>query len=97
MFNRQYNNTVVSSHVNAVIGNITKTYAKSFFKRFHLKSSLAENLLNSDPEMRVKLPGRSYESTVSVVVIQMVICGDMEVMAEIMTKSDYEEMLGLNP
>lgn len=57
MFNNtsltSYNKTFVSTHVNAVSGNITKTYAKSFFKRFHLKSALADKLLSPEPQFDI--------------------------------------------
>ena len=90
MFNTttNYSKTVVSNHVNAVTGNITKTYAKSFFKRFHLQSPLADKLFCDSPRMKLD----SYKE-VSVQVIQMVICGDMEVIAEIIKQSDYDEIL----
>ena len=87
MFNNTYSKTVVSTHVNAVSGNITKTYPKSFFQRFHLKSTMAENLLSSSPAL-----GSGYSKT-PVQVIQMMMCGDMEVIAEIITQSDYDEVL----
>lgn len=89
MFNNttKYNQTVVSNHVNAVNGNITKTYAKSFFKRFHLTSPLAEKLFREKPYMN------SGYGVKDVQVIQMIICGDMEVIAEIITQEDYNEIL----
>jgi hypothetical protein len=73
------NRMSVSNHVNAVTGNIIKTYKDSYFKRFHLKSNLSERLLE---------PGASE------IIIQMVICGDMEVIAELMRKKDYENLFG---
>ncbi len=82
MFNKDFSKTIVSNHVNAVSGNITKTYPKSYFKRFHLKSTLAETLLSDEP--------RCCREKVQV--IQMVICGDMEVIAEIMNQDDYNEL-----
>lgn len=83
-----YSKSVVSNHVNSVSGNITKTYPKSFFKRFHLKSPLADNLLDKVPCMS------KYGSSVErVQVIQMVVCGDMEVIAEIMWQKDYDEAI----
>ena len=90
MFNTttNYSKTVVSNHVNAVTGNITKTYAKSFFVRFHLKSSMADELFFDSP--RISLGNYNYED---VQVVQMVICGDMEVIAEIIKQSDYDEIL----
>ena len=89
MFNNTYNKTIVSNHVNAVSGNITKTYAKSFFKRFHLQSELANRLLSSSPN----LPIDGEYSRTPVQIVQMMVCGDMEVIAEIITQSDYDEIL----
>ena len=85
------NRNIVSTHVNAVTGNITKTYAKSFFKRLHLKSPLAEKLLTNDSALRCSRNGLIKDCPVEV--IQMVVVGDMEVIAEIMFKDDYEEVL----
>lgn len=88
------NKTVVSNHINSVSGNITKTYVKSFFLRFHLQSDRAKSLLVSKPLYRCEREGDTWERSHPVHIIQMVICGDMEVIAEVMFKDDYEEMLG---
>lgn len=85
------NTQIVSTHVNAVTGNITKTYAKSFFKRFHLTSKTAEELLTNEPRLSVKDEYRNINRSVQI--IQMVVVGDMEVIAEIMFKEDYEEVV----
>ena len=102
MFNNynldSYHKTVVSTHVNAVTGNITKTYKDSFFKRFHLTSKLADKLFANNSEHRkIKVPERFHDEKYSdpereVVVVQMVICGDMEVIAELIYKEDYEKI-----
>ena len=73
MFN-SYTNKV---NINAVNGTIVKNYKDSFFKRFHLNSSFASNVL---------CPGSNY------VVLQMMMCGDMEVIAELMFKDDFEKI-----
>jgi len=75
------NNTTkisVSNHVNAVSGNIIKTYKESYFQRFHLKSRLSDDLLKEGS---------------SNVVIQLMVCGDMEVIAEIMPKERYNRLI----
>ena len=93
MFNSTaVNKMVVSNHINAVTGNITKTYVESFFKRFNLKSRMADDLFSPNSRMKLELKGKEYESTYDVVVIQMVVVGDMEVIAEIIMKSDYDEI-----
>ena len=81
------NKNIVSNHVNAVTGNITKTYAKSFFKRFNLKSRRADELLSPTPTLTIGYSSRCVE------VVQMVVVGDMEVVAEIMFKEDYKEVI----
>ncbi len=76
-------------NINAVSGSIAKNYIGSFFKRFNLKSSLAEGLFDT---------GQPYIMTLGrpkpVVVIQIMICGDMEAMAEIMWKDDFDRVFG---
>lgn len=76
--------SIVSNHINAVTGNICKTYRESFFVRFHLKSNFAEKIL--DYNSRCKIGYRDED----VVVIQMVVCGDMEVLCELIKKEDYD-------
>ncbi|NFJ84000.1 hypothetical protein FDA84_15040 [Clostridium botulinum] len=76
MFNTN-SNISVSNHVNAVTGNIVKTYKDSYFLRFHLKSSLSDKLLKENSDK---------------IVTQMVVCGDMEVIAEVMNKKLYNEL-----
>ena len=88
MFNTTITNkNVVSTHINAVTGQISKTYRQSFFKKINLKSQEAETLLSSRPRFN-----ENY-NTVEVVIIQMVVVGDMEVIAELMKKSEYNKML----
>lgn len=76
MFNTN-SNISVSNHVNAVTGNIVKTYKDSYFLRFHLKSTLSDKLLKENSDK---------------IIIQMVVCGDMEVIAEVMNKKLYNEL-----
>jgi hypothetical protein len=67
----------VSNHVNAVSGNIVKTYKESFFKSFNLSSSYADKLSSSDSD---------------IVVIQMILCGGNKVIAELIKKENYDEL-----
>lgn len=71
-------NVKVSKHVSAVSGNIVKTYAESYFIRFHLKSPLAEKLLKDGA---------------SEVIIQMVMCGEMDVIAEVINRIKYNDIM----
>lgn len=80
-----------TTKVNAVSGHILKSHPLSFFQRFHLKSKMAENILGDDPTYRSKRGNTlSYASEHAVVILQMLVCGDMEVLAEIMFKDDYD-------
>lgn len=65
--------------INAVSGAILKNHPKSWFERFHLESNRAKGLLCNGG---------------NIVVLQMVVCGDMEVMAELVYRKDYEEQMG---
>lgn len=86
------NKQIVSTHVNAVSGNITKTYRNSFFRRFNLQSDLARTLLSNNQTLSCRKKGDYSDKAYEVEVIQMIVCGDMEVIAEVMFKEDYEEM-----
>lgn len=57
-------------------GGIYKTYKESWFKKFHLESPLAKALFEPD------------ESTI---ILQMVICGENEVIAELIRKEDFDK------
>ena len=84
MFNTK-NYTTTNLNVNACSGGIYKTYLESWFERFNLKSQRAKELLEQE----------QYRcgTHINEVVLQMVICGDMEVMAEIIHKEDLEKYL----
>ncbi len=78
MFDTRCSNSI---HINAVSGTIVKNYDDSFFVRFHLKSPYADGVLNSTPKHCGK----------PAVVLQMMVCGDMEVIAEIIYKEDLKK------
>ena len=75
-----YNKISTSTNlkINACSGGIYKTYKESWFERFHLQSARAEKLLNENNYLHI-------------IVLQMVICGEMEVMAELITEKDFEK------
>lgn len=73
------NNT--SMKVNSVSGGIVKNTANSFFLRFNLKSELSKTLLSPKPYRMYK--GKYNNERQDVEVLQLVIVGDMEVVAEI--------------
>lgn len=84
--------------INAVTGAILKNHPKSWFERFHLNSNRAKELLvESGHHATKKVYNDRYfiNETVAtpekdITVLQMVICGDMEVMAELVYTKDYE-------
>ena len=92
-------------NINAVSGAILKTHPQSWFQRFHLQSKMADELLTEGGHKAKKSKSVEYEyswrrgeyHTVweddpdnDIIVLQMVICGDMEVIAECVHRSDYE-------
>lgn len=83
MFN-SYSNSV---KINAVTGSILKNHPKSWFETFHLRSKRADVLLN--PNGCKDLP---YSQRRGVTVLQMVVCGDMEVIAECVYTEDFMEV-----
>lgn len=91
------NNTL---KINACSGGIYKTYKESWFTRFHLKSDLAEKLFKPcDNEIKTSRDTLeegycgyyTKEHKEPVIVLQMIICGDMEVIAEIIKESDFNK------
>lgn len=107
MLNNTYvrgGNTSTNIKVNAVSGNILKNYQKSFFKRFKLRGDLAAQLFDEEQPHLIKHTTkysgdgdyRGYESKEKrpVVIIQMMMCGESEVLAEIMWKDDFDLMFG---
>ena len=106
MFNT-YNagDTNTNLKINACSGGIYKTYKESWFINFHLDSTLATRILRK--EGCYYRPGYGYstdkyslvnsgdnrglENVKEVEVLQMIICGDKEVIAEVILKEDFEK------
>ena len=80
------NKTFNTIKVNAVSGGIYKTYKESWFERFHLQSERAKVLLLENRETY----NYNYND---LIILQMVICGDMEVMVEIIRAEDLDKYL----
>ncbi len=81
MFNTYSNYTNKSTiKINATTGGILKNHPSSWFERFNLKSIRSDILLHK--------PTNNEDD--DVIILQMVICGDMEVIAECVTRKDYE-------
>ncbi len=88
--------------INAVTGAILKNHPKSWFERFHLQSERAKSLFKEGGHKATKEVwrkndyshlGGSYnqerDPDKDITILQMVICGDMEVMAELVYTNDY--------
>ena len=89
MFNNYAVNVGGSSHtsstnINAVSGTVVKNHPYSFFKRFHLDSEYAKKILGPTPMYTV-----GY-SDIKAVVLQVMVVGDMEVLAEIVDEGKYD-------
>ena len=78
-------NPTTNIKVNAVSGTLNKTFRKSFFKRFHKDSRTADYVFN------VYKP-RVEEYGNEIVVLQIMLCGDKEFLAELIYKEDYDEI-----
>ena len=63
-------------NINACSDGIYKTYKESWFKRFHLESLMAKGL---------------FQPNESTIILQMVICGENEVIAELIKKEDFDK------
>lgn len=98
MLNTSYYNATNNIKINAVTGAILKNHPKSWFERFHLDSKRAKELLVENGHhatQKVYNSERNYYRDApnpekDITILQMVICGDMEVMAELVYTKDYE-------
>ena len=102
MFDSYSCNPKQNISINAVNGAILKNHPKSWFERFHLNSPRASKLLREGGYQAVKevwkestCSNQRYKTTErdtdkDITVLQMVICGDMEVLAECVYTKDYE-------
>lgn len=95
MFNT--NNYSNNLKINACSGGIYKTYKESWFKRFHLRSDLSDILFKKNKCFYSEYVNKysekedDYYNNKEVIVLQMVICGEMEVIAELITKEDFDK------
>lgn len=76
--------------INAVTGAILKNHPKSWFERFSLKSVRAESVLREGGHRADRW---TENNPVDIIVLQMVICGDMEVIAECVHREDFNAAL----
>ena len=105
MFNT-YNAGDTNLKINACSGGIYKTYKESWFINFHLGSTLSNKILrkegcyyrpgygySTDKYYLVESCNKGLEKVKEVEILQMVICGDKEVIAEVIFKEDFEKCL----
>ena len=77
-----------TTKINAVSGTLVKTFRKSFFKRFHMNSTMAKYIFDTHK------PRLSYDDG-EIIVLQTMLCGEGEFLAEIMYKEDYDELFNV--
>lgn len=99
-YSRNSYNNPQTVNINAVSGTIVKNYKDSFILRCNMKSETAGELLDKEPKLTrriVKHPGtyHSWEEQVKepVVVLQVMLCGEQELLAEVIWKDDFDKML----
>ena len=73
-------------HINTVNGTIVKNYKDSFILRFHMKSATAEKLLSKEPYLR------HHGEDKPAVVLQVMLCAEQELLAEVMWKEDFDKV-----
>ena len=103
MFNT-YNAGNTNLKINACSGGIYKTYKESWFINFSLNSNMANKILRK--EGCYYRPGYGYstskydlvdrgnnglEKVKEVEILQMIICGEKEVLAEVIYKEDFKK------
>lgn len=91
MFNNYNIDNSQSIKINAVSGTIVKNYKDSFILRFHMKSTMAEKILDKEPQLSKSDEYRNNRNY-PVVVLQVMLCGNEELLAEVMWKEDFDKM-----
>lgn len=99
MFNSYSVDNSQSIKINAVSGTIVKNYKDSFMLRFNMKSEMANILLNKNPQLVRRIENHweytrnwKEEFKEPVVVLQVMLCGEQELLAEVMWKEDFDKM-----
>jgi|APSaa5957512622_1039677.scaffolds.fasta_scaffold244636_1 hypothetical protein len=68
-------------NINSVSGTIAKSTPDSIITRFHTRSKFAERLFD-DETPHVLLNRRGLHTAVNVIVLQVMLCGEGELLAE---------------
>lgn len=79
-----------TTKINAVSGTLVKNHPNSFFIRFNLKSDYGEGVLSENPYIKERKNSTYFLDEVPVIVLQVMIVGEMEVIAEIVRKEGYD-------
>ena len=103
MFNT-YNAGDTNLKINDCSGGICKTYKESWFINFHLNSTLDNTKIRKEGSYYrprygystnkydlVDRGNKGLEKVKEVEILQMIICGDKEVIAEVILKEDFEK------
>lgn len=92
MFNSYNVSNPQTVNINAVSGTIVKNYKDSFILRFHMNSEMADTILDINPRLRVgAYRDNKYKP---IVVLQVMLCGEQELLAEVMWKEDFDKLYG---
>ena len=89
MFNSYNVSNPQTVNINAVSGTIVKNYKDSFILRFHMKSEMANTILDKKPRLKEKDYSDEYKP---IVVLQVMLCGEQELLAEVMWKEDFDKI-----
>ena len=81
LYSKYVANPTITTQINAVSGTLQKTLRKSFFKRFHMNSPLAEEIF-----------GKQKMNSKDIIVLQIMLCGEKEFLMEAIYKEDYEDL-----
>jgi hypothetical protein len=88
MFNSYNVSNPQEVNINAVSGTMIKNYKDSFILRFDMRSNMADKILDKNPT----LYKGSYGEDKPVVVLQVMLCGDKQLLAEVMWKEDFDKL-----
>ena len=93
MFNTNIDNRKYDQSVNikpACCGLLQKSHPRSFFKRFHINSDMAEWVLSETPCLKKRTGCARCETYMDVVVLQIMSFGDNELLCELVDAKEFE-------
>ncbi len=87
MFDQNFNTHISTiSNINAVSGTLIKSHTKSIILHCSMLSTFADHLFSENPEIISK----DHQNQTPVVVLQAMLCGENQLLVEVITKSDFE-------